>query len=81
MVEQAVGPCERTPAVDRCGLDRPKGRGGDADVRDLASDPPAKWNLDMQREYFDWAKQVIDQLRGAHSQLEKLFDLAYSKRV
>jgi guanosine-3',5'-bis(diphosphate) 3'-pyrophosphohydrolase len=50
-------------------------------LRDLASDPPAKWNLDRQREYFDWAKQVIDQLRGTHCELEKLFDLAYSKRV
>lgn len=52
-----------------------------SNLRDLASDPPAKWSLERQREYFDWAKQVIDQLRGTHSGLEELFDEAYSRRV
>ncbi len=52
-----------------------------SNLRDLVNDPPAKWSIERQREYFDWAKQVIDQLRGTHSELEKLFDLAYSKRV
>ena len=52
-----------------------------SNLRDLAKDPPATWSLDRQREYFDWAKQVIDQLRGTHAELERLFDQAYSKRV
>ena len=51
-----------------------------SNLRDLAVDPPATWNLQRQREYFDWAKQVIDQLRGTHTELEELFDLAYSRR-
>jgi guanosine-3',5'-bis(diphosphate) 3'-pyrophosphohydrolase len=52
-----------------------------SNLRDLVNDPPATWNLERQREYFDWAKQVIDQLRGTHAELERLFDQAYSKRV
>jgi len=52
-----------------------------SNLRDLSIDPPATWSLQKQRDYFDWAKQVIDQLRGTHSELEKLFDQAYSKRL
>jgi guanosine-3',5'-bis(diphosphate) 3'-pyrophosphohydrolase len=52
-----------------------------SNLRDLANDPPAQWSVERQREYFDWAKQVIDQLRGTHAGLEALFDEAYSKRV
>lgn len=52
-----------------------------SNLRDLSVDPPATWSLQRQRDYFDWAKQVIDQLRGTHSGLEELFDQAYSKRM
>ena len=52
-----------------------------SNLRDLSIDPPATWSLQRKREYFDWAKQVVDQLRGTHSELEELFDQAYSKRV
>ena len=46
-------------------------------LRDVAERPPAKWDLERRREYFDWAKQVIGGLRGAHSKLEAAFDAAY----
>ena len=52
-----------------------------SNLRDLSIDPPATWSLQRQRDYFDWAKQVIDQLRGTHSRLEELFDQAYSRRM
>lgn len=52
-----------------------------SNLRDLEVDPPANWSLARRREYFDWAKQVIDQLRGTHAELEKLFDQAYSRRM
>ena len=52
-----------------------------SNLRDLAVDPPATWSLQRQREYFDWAKQVIDQLRGTHAELEELFDQAYARRM
>ena len=49
-------------------------------LRDVASSPPADWSIERQREYFDWAKQVVDQLRGAHAGLEAVFDAAYSTK-
>ena len=47
-------------------------------VRDVANHPPAKWDLTRRREYFEWAKAVVDQLRGVHPVLEKKFDEAYA---
>ncbi len=49
-------------------------------LRDMCSAPPAGWDLDRRREYFDWSLAVIDQVRGAHDQLEAIFDEAYSKK-
>lgn len=49
-------------------------------VRDVASNPPAQWPLQRRQDYFDWAKKVIDQLRGVHPRLEARFDEAYSAR-
>jgi guanosine-3',5'-bis(diphosphate) 3'-pyrophosphohydrolase len=51
-----------------------------SNVRDVASAPPAGWPLERQREYFDWARSVVDGLRGVHPRLEQLFDQAYSRR-
>ena len=51
-----------------------------ANLRDVAERPPAGWELQRRREYFDWAKQVIDGLRGAHPRLERAFDAAYARR-
>ena len=49
-------------------------------LRDMADHPPAKWDLVRRREYFEWAKAVIEGLRGVHPQLEALFDAAYARR-
>jgi GTP diphosphokinase / guanosine-3',5'-bis(diphosphate) 3'-diphosphatase len=49
-------------------------------LRDLAASPPADWSLARQREYFDWAKQVVDALRGENRRLERVFDRAYRAR-
>ena len=49
-------------------------------LRDVADTPPANWSFERKREYFDWAKQVIDALRGAHPGLEAVFDRAYANR-
>jgi GTP diphosphokinase / guanosine-3',5'-bis(diphosphate) 3'-diphosphatase len=49
-------------------------------LRDMANHPPASWDLVRRREYFDWAKAVIDRLRGVHPGLEAAFDAAYSRR-
>src|SRR4051812_18479338 len=47
--------------------------------RDGSGRPPAKWDLARRREYFDWAKRVVDGLRGVHPRLEAAFDAAYAK--
>ena len=49
-------------------------------LRDVAHRPPAHWDLARRREYFEWAKKVVDGVRGAHPRLEAAFDAAYSKR-
>ena len=49
-------------------------------VRDVADHPPAKWDLTRRREYFEWAKAVVDQMRGIHPQLERKFDEAYARK-
>ena len=51
-----------------------------ANLRDVASAPPSGWSLERRQEYFDWAKEVVDQLRGAHPALEAVFDAAYATR-
>jgi guanosine-3',5'-bis(diphosphate) 3'-pyrophosphohydrolase len=48
-------------------------------VEDTAT-TPQEWDLAQRREYFDWAKRVVDGLRGAHPQLEAAFDAAYGMR-
>jgi guanosine-3',5'-bis(diphosphate) 3'-pyrophosphohydrolase len=49
-------------------------------LRDLRDRPPVGWNKRRRREYFDWARQVIDGLRGVHPRLEAAFDAAYARR-
>ena len=49
-------------------------------LRDIAVNPPASWSLRRKRQYFDWAKKVIDGVRGTHRRLERLFDAAYARR-
>jgi GTP diphosphokinase / guanosine-3',5'-bis(diphosphate) 3'-diphosphatase len=51
-----------------------------SNLRDLTDRPPANWDLDRRRAYFDWCKRVIDGLRGPHAALEALFDAAYQAR-
>ncbi len=48
-------------------------------LRDLSDSPP-DWPIERKREYFDWAKSVVDQLRGAHPRLEAMFDDQYARR-
>ncbi len=47
-------------------------------LRDVAAHPPAGWPLERKRQYFDWAKEVVDQLRGTHAELERRFDEVYA---
>jgi len=49
-------------------------------IRDVARRPPATWDRARQREYFDWARRVIDRVRGTNPRLEAAFDAAYARR-
>ncbi|MBJ9682043.1 MULTISPECIES: HD domain-containing protein [Burkholderia] len=49
-------------------------------LRDIAQHPPADWPLERKQPYFDWAKSVVDRMRGVHPGLEAIFDAAYATR-
>jgi guanosine-3',5'-bis(diphosphate) 3'-pyrophosphohydrolase len=49
-------------------------------LRDLRDHPPVGWSRARKRQYFDWAKQVVDGLRGVHPGLERAFDREYRHR-
>jgi GTP diphosphokinase / guanosine-3',5'-bis(diphosphate) 3'-diphosphatase len=49
-------------------------------LRDLGDRPPVGWSKKRRREYFDWAKQVADGMRGTNRRLEAAFDAAYARR-
>ena len=49
-------------------------------LRDMASSPPSDWSLDRRIQYFDWAKAVVDGMRGTNEELENLFDKAFALR-
>ena len=51
-----------------------------SNLRDVANRPPESWTLERRREYFDWAKAVVDAMRGPHADLERIFDEVYSAR-
>lgn len=48
-------------------------------LRDIVSHPPEDWDLKRKQEYFDWAKKVVDQVRGSNAALEETFDKIYTK--
>ena len=49
-------------------------------VRDIFASPPAGWSLERRQKYFDWAKQVVDGVRGDYPLLEQRFDALYRQR-
>ncbi len=49
-------------------------------LRDIVEDPPAEWPLERKRQYFGWAKSVVDEIRGTNVELENRFDEAFAKR-
>jgi guanosine-3',5'-bis(diphosphate) 3'-pyrophosphohydrolase len=51
-----------------------------ANLRDMIGNPPDGWPIERRREYFDWAKRVVDGLRGTNAELERRFDSLYRQR-
>lgn len=42
-------------------------------VREVRKDPPKNWDINRRREYFDWAKQVVNSLGSVNPELEAHF--------
>ena len=62
-----------------------QGQAGEARRQDLqlarrGLSPAATLAAEAADEYFDWAKTVVDGLRGVHPRLEALFDETYARR-
>ena len=49
-------------------------------LRSMVASPPQGWSIERQRAYFDWSKEVVDQLRGVNPELEQRFDQIHKKR-
>ena len=52
-----------------------------ANVRDIGQQPPSDWSIERRHEYAQWAKRVVDGLRGVHPLLEAEFDRAFAAVV
>lgn len=49
-------------------------------LRDLEVSPPEKWSDERIKEYFQWAKKVIDGLRGTNKKMEDSLDEIFKRR-
>lgn len=49
-------------------------------LRDIANTPPATWSVVRCREYFDWARHVVDALPKVNAALLAAFDAAHARR-
>ena len=47
-------------------------------LRDIRATPPANWSVDRKREYFDWARQVVDALPAVNPRLMAAFDANFA---
>lgn len=52
-----------------------------ANLRDIDASSPVGWSVERKQRYFEWAKSVVDQIRGTHSKLEAIFDQVYQQGV
>jgi len=51
-----------------------------ANLRAILESPPAHWDSERKRAYFDWAKAVVDGCRGVNARLEQAFNEAYARK-
>lgn len=50
-----------------------------SNLRAILSSPPADWDYDRQKEYFAWAKQVVDGLTAPNPALKAEFDATFAR--
>ena len=49
-------------------------------LRDVEASPPSGWAVERQREYFEWARAVVDGLPHVNQKLLELFEEAYARK-
>ena len=50
-----------------------------SNLRSVLTSPPADWNTQRKREYFDWCRRVVDALSAPNPILKAEFDRIYAK--
>lgn len=50
-------------------------------LRDMATAPPAGWSMARRQAYCEWARRVVNQIRGSNRQLEAYFDKVYAHAI
>lgn len=49
-------------------------------LRDLQKSTPTSWTEERKSEYFVWAKNVVDNLRGTNKALEDALDVVFKEQ-
>lgn len=49
-------------------------------LRDVVATPPTEWSIERRRDYFDWAKRVVDGLPPVSYELRAAFQVAFAAR-
>src|SRR5947209_16042035 len=49
-----------------------------SNLRSILERPPADWSFERKRQYFDWARQVVDGLTSPNARLKAEFDRLYA---
>jgi GTP diphosphokinase / guanosine-3',5'-bis(diphosphate) 3'-diphosphatase len=50
-----------------------------SNLRSILNSPPIGWSLERQRQYFEWARAVVDGLASPNPLLKHEFDKTYSQ--
>ena len=50
-----------------------------SNLRAILASPPADWNFQRKKEYFEWAKRVVDGLRAPNPVLKAEFDKTWER--
>jgi len=50
-----------------------------SNLRSLLVSPPATWNTERKRQYFEWARQVVNGLSAPNPRLKAEFDRTYAQ--
>ena len=51
-----------------------------SNLRSILSSPPVGWSVERQRQYFEWAKEVVERLPSPNALLKTEFEKTYSRR-